>query len=78
MPVLETLRQENKGCLLAYSVEVDEAEAAGGVKKQEEVPVHKRGVQEMIRSINVAADFEEQHLNASGNRSTWVAVKLVS
>ncbi|KAK7688068.1 hypothetical protein QCA50_008438 [Cerrena zonata] len=78
LPVLETLHQENKGCLLAYSVEVDEAEAIKGVKKQGEVPVHKRGVQEMVRSIDVAADFEEQHRNASGNRSTWVAVKLTA
>lgn len=62
-----------------YSVEVDEAEAAGteGVRRQE-APLHKRGIQEMIRSIDVAADFEEQHVNPSSNRSIWVAFKLVS
>lgn len=57
-------------------MEVDETEAAGGAKKNE-VPAHKLIVDEMIQSINVAADFEEQHPSSSGVRSTWVAVKLV-
>ncbi|CAL1696953.1 unnamed protein product [Somion occarium] len=77
LPVLEDLRKENKGCILAYSVEVDESEAAGAAKKQE-VPAYKRIVQEMIHSIDVAADFEEKHASASGVRGTWIAVKLTA
>lgn len=56
---------------------MDESEAAGAAKKQE-VPAYKRIVQEMIHSIDVAADFEEKHASASGVRGTWIAVKLVS
>ncbi|CAL1696951.1 unnamed protein product [Somion occarium] len=77
VPVLESLQEQNKGSILVYSVEVDETEAAGGAKKNE-VPAHKLIVDEMIQSINVAADFEEQHPSSSGVRSTWVAVKLTA
>lgn len=79
--MLERLRDENKGCLFAYSVEVDEEEAAGKEKRGVKDPVHKRIVQEMIRCIEVAADFEDNHIHAveSGKgRRTWVAIKLVS
>ncbi|THH17140.1 hypothetical protein EW146_g3610 [Bondarzewia mesenterica] len=78
VPLLESLRAENKGTLFAYSVEVDEAEATGGGSKGS-VPVHKQIVQEMIRSIDVAADFEDQRASGSSSaagRRTWVAVKL--
>ena len=81
VPLLEQFRAENKGALFAYSVEVDEHEAAGQGHKPS-VPVHKRIVQEMIRSIDVAADFEDRHASGSSStaagRRTWVAVKLVS
>lgn len=76
LPVLKDLRAENKGCLFAYSVEVDESEAEGNAKFQKE-PVHKRIVQEMIRCIDVAADFEDGYSKDKGRR-TWVALKLVS
>lgn len=77
---MEKLREENTGCLFAYSVEVDEAEAAGKVTQIEKEPVHKRIVQEMIRCIEVAGDFEDNHLHAAASgkgRRTWVAIKLV-
>lgn len=81
IPLVEQLRSENKGCLFAYSVEVDEKEAAGkAARKGKNVPrAHKQGVQEMIHSIDIAADFEDKHLppGSSKGRRTWVAVKLV-
>ncbi|ETW87760.1 hypothetical protein HETIRDRAFT_122039 [Heterobasidion irregulare TC 32-1] len=81
VPLLEQFRAENKGALFAYSVEVDEHEAAGQGHKPS-VPVHKRIVQEMIRSIDVAADFEDRHASGSSStaagRRTWVAVKLTA
>ncbi|KAI0791689.1 FAD-linked oxidoreductase-like protein [Abortiporus biennis] len=77
LPLLESLRAENKGCLFAYSVEVDEEEAAGKGKSEKEL-VHKRIVQEMIRSIDVAADFEDAHNgNSFKGRRTWVATALL-
>lgn len=80
LPLLEQFRAENKGCLFAYSVEVDEDEAAGKAGKGKNTPpVYKQIVQEMIHSIDVAADFEDKHLppGSSKGRRTWVAVKLV-
>ncbi|KAI0791690.1 FAD-linked oxidoreductase-like protein [Abortiporus biennis] len=77
VPVMESLRAENKGCLLVYSVEVDEEEAAGNGKSEKEL-VHKRVVEEMIRSIEVAADFEDAHSgNSSKGRRTWVATAML-
>ena len=82
IPLVAELRAENKGCLFAYSVEVDENEAAGKAagKGKNVQPVHKQSVQEMIHSIDVAADFEDKHLpvGSSKGRRTWVAIKLVS
>ena len=81
LPLLEQLRAQNTGCLFAYSVEVDENEAAGKGKEQakNQSPVYKQIVREMIHSIDVAADFEDRHLPVGSNtgRKTWVAVKLV-
>jgi proline dehydrogenase len=59
-------------------VEVDVATTSGARSLHE--PVHKRIVQEMIRSIDVAADFEDSRAraNESSGRRTWVAIKLVS
>ncbi|KAF8555937.1 FAD-linked oxidoreductase [Imleria badia] len=79
-PLLSTLRNENKGALFAYSVEVDEHEAAGTRSgKSNEQPVHKRIVAEMIRSIDVAADFEDEFgTQKAAGRRTWVAIKLTA
>ncbi|KAG0703502.1 FAD-linked oxidoreductase-like protein [Suillus ampliporus] len=77
LPLVVSLRAENKGALFAYGVEVDEKEAA----RVDQEPVHKRIVNEMIRSINVAADFEDgRDTLQSGRlgRRTWIAVKLTA
>lgn len=43
---------------------------------------HKRIVDEMLTSIDVAADFEDSyarsHTQSLAGRKTWVAIKLVS
>jgi len=57
--------------LLAYSVEVDEAKA--GIVGN---ALHSQIVEEMIRSIDAAADYEDS-LSTPTERSTWVAIKLV-
>ncbi|KAH9043880.1 FAD-linked oxidoreductase [Lactarius pseudohatsudake] len=77
IPLIRQLRAENKGAIFAYSVEADADDAAIGARSLRE-PVHKRIVQEMIRSINVAADFEDSQARAdeSSGRRTWVAIKL--
>ena len=66
--------------MFAYSVEVDEAAAAGKGKEGREVqPLHRQIIQEMIHSVDVAADFEDKHRLGKSlrGRRTWVAVKLV-
>ncbi|KAF4566625.1 hypothetical protein EYR36_012057 [Pleurotus pulmonarius] len=83
LPLLKQLRATNKGALFAYSVEVDEEEAVGSKKSKKGVePPHKRIVDEMIRCIDVAADFEDS-VRAEGEgitkgRKTWVAVKMTA
>ncbi|KDQ30083.1 hypothetical protein PLEOSDRAFT_1053486 [Pleurotus ostreatus PC15] len=83
LPLLKQLRATNKGALFAYSVEVDEEEAVGSKKsKKDAEPPHKRIVDEMIRCIDVAADFEDS-VRAEGKdiakgRKTWVAVKMTA
>ena len=79
VPLIRKLREENKGTLLGYSVEADGNEAAGGTRSPDK-RVHKRIVQEMIRSIDVAAEFEDSQARKtpSSGRRTWVAIKVVS
>ncbi|KAF9487221.1 FAD-linked oxidoreductase [Pleurotus eryngii] len=82
LPLLKQLRATNKGALFAYSVEVDEEEAAGSKKSKKDVELlQKRIVDEMIRCIDVAADFEDsvraEGENLTKGRKTWVAVKMV-
>lgn len=79
LPLIRKLRAENKGALLGYSVEVDEAEASGKHVVIHERQPHKRIVDEMLRAIDVAADFEDQFGEGmmSRSRRTWVAVKIV-
>ena len=71
MPVVNQLRSEFKGTLLAYSVEVDEA----NVDVIGNLP-HNRAVEEIIRSIDAVADHEDS-VSTTMERSTWVAIKLV-
>lgn len=82
LPILEQYRAENKGVLFAYSVEVDEHEAAGKSQRNStKEPIHKLMVNEIIHSVDVAADFEDQRRSGTESsvqgRRTWVAVKLV-
>jgi proline dehydrogenase len=85
IPLLMQLRQDNKGVLLAYSVEVDQDEAERQSEKQAsqyspEQAGHKRNVEETLKCIDVAADFEDQCMirpDSGSGRKTWVAVKLV-
>ena len=58
-------------------------ETAGGTRSPDKrVHAGKRIVQDMIRSIDVAADFEDSTSQARGTtssgRRTWVAIKVVS
>lgn len=80
VPLLRRLRARNMGALFAYSVEVDEGTAMGAGHDPANSP-HARIVDEMVHSIDVAADFEDQ-LAPPGTpptaRKTWVAVKLTA
>ncbi|KAI0638877.1 FAD-linked oxidoreductase-like protein [Trametes polyzona] len=79
LPLIEGLRKQNTGCLFAYSVEVDEAEAAGHARGQpgHEKRVHKQVVEETLHCIDVAADFEDRYSGGRlRGRRTWVAIKL--
>lgn len=79
IPLIEQLRRENKGCLFAYSVEVDEHEAAGHENHAPaKPPVNKQIIEETLHCIDVAAGFEEKHNPGQiTGRRTWVALKLV-
>ena len=83
IPLIDELRAQNTGCLFAYSVEVDQAEAAsagGQSRPEQEKPtstVHKQIVAETLHCINVAADYEDKHTRGHTGRRTWVAIKLV-
>lgn len=80
-PLIEGLRAQNTGCLFAYSVEVDEAEASGHAKEGTptgEAAAHKQVVAETLHCIDVAAGFEDRYTPGSvKGRRTWVAIKLV-
>ena len=77
IPVLRALRAENKGALLVYSVEVDDR-AAVSTTSNDVSEQHKRFVEEMVRAVDTAADFEDSLGNSGSlNRRTCVAFKLV-
>ncbi|KAG8776921.1 hypothetical protein FRC12_000621 [Ceratobasidium sp. 428] len=69
LPLIAELRRQNKGTLLAYSVEVDEKNSEGGAAQS------KKNVDEMRASVDFAGDFEDVH-GQKGPRKTWVAIKL--
>jgi proline dehydrogenase len=78
--VIRKLRAENKGAILAYTVEADANEGLGEARPTGEP--HQLIVQ-MIRAIEVVAGFEdslarETSSASSSGRKTWVAVKLAS
>ncbi|KAJ3996106.1 FAD-linked oxidoreductase-like protein [Lentinula boryana] len=82
LPLLHSFREANKGVLFAYSIEVDanEANASNSPSKKKRQPIHKRCVDEMIRSVDVAADFEDSIVgrHTHDGRRTWVAIKMTA
>lgn len=82
LSLIRSLRSANKGVLVAYSVEVDENQATGGSSKNvSTTPPHKRIVDEMLHSIDVAADLEEEFMSKSPSvrgKRTWVAIKMTA
>ncbi|KAF9074035.1 FAD-linked oxidoreductase [Rhodocollybia butyracea] len=79
LPLLHSLRAENKGVLFAYSIEADQSEATSLSKKKGQ-PLYKRCVDEMVRSIDVAAEFEDSIVGKESHsgRRTWVAIKMTA
>lgn len=78
--MIRKLRAENKGAILAYTVEAD---ANGGPGEACPTGELHQPIVQMIRAIEVAAGFEDslarEALSASSSgRKTWVAVKLAS
>ncbi|KAF5385604.1 hypothetical protein D9757_006782 [Collybiopsis confluens] len=81
LSLLHSLRERNKGALFAYSIEVDESEATSSSSaKQKGQPVYKRCIDEMVRSIDVAAEFEDTVVGKESGtgRRTWVAIKMTA
>ncbi|KAI0668618.1 FAD-linked oxidoreductase-like protein [Trametes maxima] len=81
LPLIEGLRAQNTGCLFAYSVEVDEAEASGHAREHGRdaaagLAPHQQVVNETLHCIDVAADFEDRYTRGLAGRRTWVAIKL--
>ncbi|PIL30759.1 hypothetical protein GSI_06927 [Ganoderma sinense ZZ0214-1] len=76
IPVLERLREENKGALFVYSVEVDEAAGKFEASSAERLSAHKQIVAENLHCIDIAADFEDKHSLGKKGKGTWVAIKL--
>ncbi|KAG9015904.1 hypothetical protein FRB90_004244 [Tulasnella sp. 427] len=75
VPLLDELRVQNKGAIFAYSVEVDESAPKGSQAQ------YRKNVEEMLHSIDVAADFEDKHSlgpRSALGRKTWVALKLTA
>ncbi|KIL62170.1 hypothetical protein M378DRAFT_187387 [Amanita muscaria Koide BX008] len=81
IPLLRALRAGNKGAILGYSAEVDERPTIPSTSNSSTTPYndklsYKRFVDEIIRSIDAAADVEDT-LRTS-NRRSWVAIKLTA
>jgi hypothetical protein len=71
VPILYSLESANKGALFSYSVEPDDLDISNNNFSRKQV------VNEIINSIDVAADFEDaQSTGQSGSRKTWVSVKM--
>lgn len=77
-PILEKLRSQGTGTLLAYSVEVQDGDAQQ-LPNGHSIPPHKVHIAEIVRSIDVAAEFEAQNLaNGLAPSKTWAAIKLTA
>ncbi|THU86961.1 hypothetical protein K435DRAFT_357599 [Dendrothele bispora CBS 962.96] len=86
LPVLQSLRSTNKGAICVYSVE-ENPNAENSTSQTSDNAPHKRVVEEMLRAIDVAGDFEDSvsgkyvldgSNDAPVGRRTWVAVKLTA
>jgi proline dehydrogenase len=92
LPVMETLRGEEIGTMLVYSVEVEEhgeetstsssKDEAKRLEVEEKVrQATEERVEETLRCIRVAGDFERRMKARTGGvgfGGTYVAIKLVS
>ncbi|KAF9507110.1 hypothetical protein BS47DRAFT_1373974 [Hydnum rufescens UP504] len=75
IPILSQLRDEGKGVLLAYSVEVNDAR----IPASTDDIAHRRNLLEISRSIESAGDFEDGRISKGSSKGkTWVAVKLTA
>ena len=92
VPVLERLRAQNMGAVLNFSAEVDEEKDKVKSKSKNSSSnsrsrVNKEIMDEIIRCIDAAGDFEDARQAKGGkatakemymeDRKTWVAIKLV-
>jgi len=78
---LRELRNEHRGAMLSHSVEVDLAEAIGATDTTITTPSYKRNVEESIKAIEAAGDFEDEIQARSKEtrlRRTTVAIKLTA
>jgi proline dehydrogenase len=84
IPVMETLRAEEIGVMLVYSVEVEEEHDPAHLPKDETLAMKEAAearVRETLNCIKVAGDFERRMKARTGGLGfggTWVAIKLVS
>jgi proline dehydrogenase len=83
IPLIRNLRERNLGCMLEYSVEVDETAANHGhdnAKSQEHAVAvqYQKNIEEILSSIPLAASVEGGYdCKNSITRKTWIAIKLV-
>lgn len=84
LALVQDLRRRNLGCLIGYSVEVKENGTQGVQNVSEQalsntIPYYKNNVQEILRSILLAAHLEDgRNSRHAASRKTWIAIKLVS
>lgn len=91
LPVMETLRGEEIGTMLVYSVEVEEhgdeasssssASSSNSDLEEKVKQATEERVEETLRCIRVAGDFERRMKARTGGvgfGGTYVAIKLVS
>jgi proline dehydrogenase len=80
IPALRELRNEHRGAMLSHSVEVELDDAIGNSETTVTTPSYKRNVEESIKAVEAAGDFEDEMQARSMEphlRRTTVAIKLV-
>lgn len=74
VPVVRTLRRAKQGVLFSWSVETHDNNGTSAPNG------HQRAIQDLLHSIDVAADFEDNLVtHTQGDvtvRQTWIAIKL--